>query len=994
VKKRWALTACAALGWPLALYAEEAAQPEGEEIVVTGSYIKGTPEDAALPVDVIDSHELEVRGNPSPLDLIRSMPYVTSIMGETNQFGANQGTIGTGSINLRGLGGIRTLTLMNGRRTTFTPAEGPTGVDTMLLPFAAFSRVEVLKDGAAATYGSDAIAGVVNFITRKDLNGLELKGEYRSIDGSDGDYEGSINWGFVGDTGNVLLSYARQNRGELGSTDRDWAFPDYLDNPTGWSNLSSPGTFIPRGSAVTPTAPLGQNLVATRPLGVIDRGCTAVGGYQDQTSCRFSYIPGDNLVELTERQQLYGEINAEIAPSVNLHLEALYAENNQPDYRTSSGYAPLTGPGGPGVGQFFIQSTGPTQFANNPGALTALQQAAADPTTGFTAAQIPLVQRMQPLLWRPFGWFGSQVTDDNGGRLIRNHFDIYRYGVDVNGELEVPFINRLGWDFAMTYSDSTFQRAGQDTAIVKLQNALNGLGGKNCNGIPFGSPGSTCQFFNPFSNGYERNPSLNLNNPFFVPANENDKDLLRWMNDGWDVIQDQQLFVVDAVLNGEVPAFELPGGAIGWAAGVQYRKTTYETRPDNPLIDQRVNPCPTPGVTTCTLKTGPFIFLGQFTPQQLDDTVNAVFGELAIPLFESVDIQFAIRYEDYGGLTGDTTDPKISVRWQALEWLALRGSAGSTFRGPTPVNKALQATGLQPLPAIGGVYKAIDISGNPDLSPEKADTYSLGFIVELGGFRGIVDYWNYDFEDQITTVPFFAVSNAVLNGPGTGAQFANCGHPLRDLVVFDNNNTCTQGVTTAAQAQRIIAGVINGSPAQTAGYDISLAYDFGEVLGGTLEIGTDATFVDKYDQEAFVLGGVTIFDDYDAVGFGNYERFPGPISEWRALGHINYGWGPLNVRYEVRYVDGLYDERPYVPVVDAAGVRKSVTFGKTVDSFTAHNLYVTWDAPWETTVSFAVTNIADEDPPEVRHQLSYDPYIGDPIGRVWELGIKKTFGGD
>jgi outer membrane receptor protein involved in Fe transport len=93
-------------------------------------------------------------------------------------------------------------------------------------------------------------------------------------------------------------------------------------------------------------------------------------------------------------------------------------------------------------------------------------------------------------------------------------------------------------------------------------------------------------------------------------------------------------------------------------------------------------------------------------------------------------------------------------------------------------------------------------------------------------------------------------------------------------------------------------------------------------------------------------------------------------------------------------VDGVEDERVSPPVTDASGVTRIVTFGKHVDSFTSHNLYVNWDAPWETTVTFGVTNLTDEDPPEVRHQLSYDPYIGDPIGRVWELGIKKTFGGD
>lgn len=122
-------------GWALSHLPYALAQ-EGpiEEVVVTGSYIRGTPEDAALPVDVIDAQELEDRGSPSALDLIRSLPYVGPTMGETNQFGPNQGTIGTGNVNLRGLGGMRTLVLMNGRRTTYTPAEGPAGVDTNLLP--------------------------------------------------------------------------------------------------------------------------------------------------------------------------------------------------------------------------------------------------------------------------------------------------------------------------------------------------------------------------------------------------------------------------------------------------------------------------------------------------------------------------------------------------------------------------------------------------------------------------------------------------------------------------------------------------------------------------------------------------------------------------------------------------------------------------------------------------------------------------------------------
>ncbi len=970
--------------WAVSAAAQEAGTGVVEEVIVTGSYIRGTPEDAALPVDVINQAEMEARGSPTALDLIRAMPYVTGIMGETNQFGPNQGTIGTGNVNLRGLGGMRTLVLMNGRRTTYTPAEGPAGVDTNLLPIAAIGRVEVLKDGAAATYGSDAIAGVVNFITRRDLDGLELNGEYSAIDKEDGDYKWSANWGWQGDNSNVLLSYAQQHRSELRSTDRDWAVPPYLTNPTGWSAFGTPGTFIPYDATGTPVAG-----------NTIDANCSDLGGYQDPVSCRFTFVPFDNLVEETEQQQVYGEVNSDIADGVELHVEGLWAETQLPNYRTSPSYPPTSGPNGPGAFQFFVHDdpANPSPFSNNPGALTALEQA------GLDQGVIDATEAMQLYLWRPNGWGGVPgLTGGNGGQLNHNSYNLWRTSASLNGTLSEGWMDGIGWDVGLTYSTSEMKRSGVDTMITRLQSALDGLGGPDCNGIPYSQPGSTCLFFNPFANAVPQSGPYHAVNPGYVADNANSLDVQNWMIERWDIVQTQSLFVADAVLNGEIGGFELPGGRIGWAFGGQYRRIEYESEaPNNPLINADVTPCPMPGDTTCPLHTGPFIFLGQFIPQGLDDSVYAVFGELAVPILDTLNVQLALRYEDYGGLTGDTTDPKISARWQATPWLALRGSAGSTFRGPTPVNRALQATGLQPIPAAANQYRSIDLSGNPNLSPEKADTYSIGIILDLGGFRGIVDYWNYDFTDQITTVPYAAISNAVGNNPGggqvSGDQFANCGHPLRDLVVFDENNTCTQGVTTANQMQRIIAPVVNGSPVKTAGYDISLQYDFGDLTPGALTVGLDATYVDKYDQSAFSFGGVQILPAYDAVGFTNYERFPGTISEWRAIGNVNYAFGDFNLRYELRYVQGVDDDRAKPVVSDSAGNPVTINFGQHVDDFYSHNLYANWNGPWETMVSLSVVNLFDEDPSEARHQLSYDPYIGDPLGRRIELGLKWTFGG-
>jgi iron complex outermembrane receptor protein len=988
--RRAALAAAMSMG--LGMYGVSALAAEAiEEVVVTGSHIKGTAEDAALPVDVIDRGELEVRGNPNALDMIRAMPYVTGVMGETNQFGPNQGTIGVGNVNLRGLGGMRTLVLMNGRRTTYTPAEGPTGVDTNLLPMAAVGRVEVLKDGAAALYGSDAIAGVVNFITRRDLDGLELQGEFRGIEDSDGDYTGSINWGWVGDHSNVLVSYSKQKRSELSTTDRDWAFPDYIENPTGWSTLSTPGTFVPIDFT---GGPGGGLLVGAQTK---DSNCTALGGHETPSSCYFSYVPFDNLVEETDQQQLYTELNSEIADDLDLHLEALWAETVLPDYRTSPGYPPLTGPGGPGFGQFFVQTNAacPTPFCNNPGALAALQQSGAINT-------IPGADRLVLAAWRPQGWGGvPQVTGGKGGQLIRNSYDIYRFSGGLAGTFDSGWSEGIGWDVNLTYSSSTFDRSGVDTVITRLQNALNGLGGPDCNGIAFGLPGSTCLFFNPFSNSIARNPALGLDNPGFIEANANSADIVKWMTERGETNQEQSLFVADAVLNGELPWFELPGGAIGWAFGGQYRKIDYQSSVSNDMYDARINPCinpnDIPGQGTCTFTPGPFIFLGQFIPADLDESVHAVFTEFALPILENLEAQVAIRYEDYGGLTGDTTDPKFSLRWQATDWIAFRGSVGSTFRGPTPVNKSLHATGLQPVSATGNRYLAIDTTGDPALKPESADTTSFGVIVQWEGLELIVDYWSYEFEDRITTVPYNAIGNAVgiaegNTAPITGAQLANCNHGLRDLVIFSNNNTCIQGVTTGAAMERIRTVIVNGSPVEVTGYDVGLHYDFGEMFGGGLTAGIDATLVDKYDIDALFYNGVLAEPAYKAAGFANQQRDPGGVSEMKAIGNINYNYQKLNARYEVRYTEGVEDDRPQISAVATDGSSVPVTFGMEVDDYWMHNLFFTYEGPWETQISLAIVNLLDEDPPEVRHQISYDPYFGDPLGRTWELGIRKTFG--
>ena len=315
-------------------------------IVVTGSYIPGTPEDAAVPVDVYSSADLAQNGVSSPLEFIKDLPEVGSVLGDSNQFSTNaQGNQGFGSINLRNLGPTRTLVLFNGRRTLTAPgAVGGGFGDTNAIPLFALDRVEILKDGAAATYGSDAIAGVANFITKKGFEGVEIQGDYDFIKGSDNNYTASILVGQNFGDLNIMAGFGWQHRSELPSTARDYGFQPYDVNPAAWSALATPGAFIVPGVGLRP-----------------DVGCAETGGTPDGI-CRFSFIPFDNLIEEEDRYQGYVQADIDLTDSFRFRGEFTYAQTDLDRIGTSPGYPPLQGPGGAQLGGGF------TVDPANPGA--------------------------------------------------------------------------------------------------------------------------------------------------------------------------------------------------------------------------------------------------------------------------------------------------------------------------------------------------------------------------------------------------------------------------------------------------------------------------------------------------------------------------------------------------------------------------------------------------------------------------------------------------
>jgi iron complex outermembrane receptor protein len=949
-----------------------------EEIVVTGSFIRGTPEDAALPVDVISQEDLQKQGSPSTVELMKSLTVSNGVLGDTNQFDSRaQGAEGAATVNLRGLGASRTLVLMNGRRMVNAPI-GAGAVDANLIPSAAIGRVEVLKDGAAATYGSDAIGGVVNFITRTNLNGLEVSGSYKFIDGSDGDYDGSIAWGWVGDSANVLLTAGYQHRSKLPIKERDFALRDYFENPEGgWSTGGNPSTFLPlfttAAGGFAPAAGLQR-----------DASCVPLGGtatFSGTTPvCAWNFTPYDNLVEREERVQLYGEVNADLNDTTRLHVEAFWSQTDTPEWDTSPSYLALQAPtastnpaaaSGLSAG-YFVPSTNPgfqLYAAQNPGAIPGIA----------TGAYFPGV------LFRPLALAGNPLWGDGSSTGSRK-FEAYRVSASIKGDLGIGGIR---YDAGLTYMVDNLERVGYDTVVSRFQLALRGLGGPNCN-YQTGTPGQGgCMWWNPFGNAIPSNYQTGAVNPQHSAAVANSPDLLSWFFQPTAADLTTRIFVADLVFDGETP-IELGGGNIAWAVGGQFRRGYFEGKYDG-LSSLESTPCidtPVTGSTNCTVRNGPFMFLGGATPSDLEGDVYAVFGEVSLPFTDSFQAQLAARYEDYGDNGGSTFDPKLSLRWQINDMFAWRGSVSTTFRAP-PLT-ALDPGQVTSLQFLGGAFRAVDILGNPDLEPESAFTWSTGLIVDAGPFRGSVDYWDFDFENPIVTEPVGGMFAAMFP---TGAGTGNCGNPafaaLQQRFVF-------QGACGVSTLSRIVTNTINGPGTKTSGIDVLGSLDFPDTWGGDLEFGGSMTYVLKYDVDATTVEGIEVQPALEGVNKLNYQTQIVPVPQWKAQFYGEYSTGPHNLRLTVNYIDSYIDQRtsPFAPNLLATSTGATVlksNEGRKIDGWMTANLTYRVLLPWDTTAVVSIDNLTDNDPSYARLDLNYDPFTGNPLGRTYKLSLTKKF---
>lgn len=1013
-----------------------------EEVVVTGSYIKGSPQDAELPIDVITEEDLLQQGSPSLVEMIRNLGVTAANLGETNQFTTSgQANEGMATVNLRGLGASRTLVLLNGRRHVSSEIDG---VDISAFPISAIGRVEVLKDGAAAVYGSDAIAGVANFITRSNFQGLEVGGSFKDVDASDGDWDVNAIYGTSGDNWNWMVAAEYGERGELPIRDRDWALVNTDLNPVaGWSGIGNPGTpyfYVPVAAGTadfTVTDADGnettQNLAyggldddgnqRTVTKAFVDPQCEALGAFRTaQQGCGFQYTYFDNLIEETKNTKLYSELNIDLSDDHRLHFEAMYSDVDIPAWKTSPSYPPqsLFGPdrrlleNHPGLVDFNsfygLQDVGGAAALNAANIGSTVVNADDDLTYELAAgdaAAAALAGTPQALtLGRAMGVSGAFLTGEAEAQPRQT--ETYRLVAAMDGTL---FDQALNYDVSISWSKRERFYGGQDMYVERMGLALKGYGGPNCT-LPetvqnadgtysFTDPAAAaaaagangCEYYNPFSRAVPFSVLNDTTNADYNSAVANSEGLLRHLIGERGTYQDNELLVFQAVFSGET-GIELAGGNVGYAFGAQSRNQQYDFRLWD-IGNRAINPCPyTSPVAAalgivgadqlspnCTAQTGNSAFLAATDEESTERTVYGVFGELAIPLTEDIDIQAALRFEDYGGEVGGSLDPKLAVSWRVTEELSIRGSASTTFRGPPQSLLAGTSTALSYV-APTGAFKAIDTVGNPLLGSEEAVSTNFGLIYQTDNFYGSIDYWAFSFKDSFQTEGFNSIINAYSGNDCLGAD----GVPTNSAVCNELRTHIfpVAAHTSLASTERIVVNWLNGQDIDTSGIDFKAEYRFDGIMDGSVTVGIDGTYGLEYERDAQLdlSGNIQLAAGGDLMGFLNYNQGSAFTSkpELKLAAHVAY---EDNVHYAgliARHI-GEYDD---------AGAPAAYPWLATIDSHTTFDLNYVYRGMDDLVLSASVVNVTDEDPPAARGDLNYDPFTHNAFGRMIKLSFTYT----
>lgn len=907
-----------------------------EEVMVTGSNIRRARDfETPSPIETVGQAEIAAAGVGQVQDILKVLPANAG-----SDLAGSREAQGTSQFSLRGLGVGGTLTLINGRRAGFSPISTSQGfffTDINQYPTNMIESVEVLKDGASATYGSDAVGGVVNIITRKNFEGFEIGAEYRDNDVTPAH---SLNAGFGAafDKGHfsAFINYYAQDGSARG--DYDWlvnrsdgwaldASANLFDSSTGAgryalaeSSSSNPG-FYDRASGDVPDPYCGS----------------AVNGhvqtFVDGTNCRYIFLNQRAILAEEERLQSFFQFDYDLTDDTKIFAEASFSSNEVNDiiggapldYRTDDGgfYVPADHP----FNYFVSDGEGGIQWDE--------ATVAADPSQA-----VDVIFRGRPLT-------------NNDGDLAENIEKNFE-----NSRISFGFDTILSDKWSL-YGNYTYSHSLMTDVLPRNYNATKfreaiGSGRWNPFGIGWADPNAVSV----------KDGVTTAGNTVYGPYTETD---LGQFASYRQFVRETDQTVAELTLSGDL--FEVNGNTVVGAFGAQYREMQYSEIADSAQVFQQGG-------------YEDFVFSINGASQD----VYALYGELIIPVSASLELQGALRYEDYGDDEGgSTTDPKLGFRWQALESMHLRGSYGTSFQAPSVRNVAGAGGGGSFADAItsdvyaGGAGSACDLSQTDtfnittttlggELDPQTATNFNLGIVFETGNFTGSVDYWSYDYEDLI--------------GPGESAA---------SILV----NECRNGVYTpdsrvtrdpnSGQATSVTNSFTNLGGVQATGLDLMSEYIFDQVFGGELGLNASVTLVSKYDID---LGnGSPIFDGKNNrnTSFGQL----GSVPDTRANLGISWRTSMHSINVTARHIGG-YDDR---------------TPGNTLDSIDSQTVLdaqysVAFDGLFGdggvTDISIGANNLTDEDPPAIDRasangRRAFDSKVHDPRGRIVYLRMKHTF---
>jgi len=936
-----------------AIAQQNAADSTIEEVVVTGTLISSrSGYEAPTPVSALDQEAFDQMPVTQIGELVERLPVFQGSQNARNNVSVSDGTAGTNLLDLRGLGANRTLILLDGKRVVGASIGGARGgaVDVSNLPSGLIRRVEVITGGASATYGADALAGVVNFMLDKEYTGFKTRFQGSRTTKGDGDaYVAGFSGGmeFSDGRGHVLIDVERGYDQGIEGKPRRWAEPmsALIPNPAYRSDNTQPFYTIideaalsvaTRGGLILNCAPAGGGACPIRGTQFVEGGAPApfafgnpisgvwMQGGDWQTSTLHK-VTGLSLKQ--ERDNLFLRTSYDLTDSTNVYGEFLYGDSLSTNPATAFAFR---------LGNITIRRDNPFIPQQVQGAMDA------NGITSFT--------------------MGS-VNGDGGNIQFVSRRKMTRYVVGVEGEFELAN-NAWDWDVSFT---SNWNDIRQETP-----NNLNNANYNRAVDVVLDTNGNPACRVNVDSNPANDDPAcVPYNNMGLGVASP--QALAYAYTTGWlNMRIKQEMWSGRA--SGDV--FENWAGPVSVGLGASYR-TEDVGRSASSAADQA-------GVLTG----------GNYNPTFGDYNVTEFFAETIVPLLadqpfaEQLDLNAAFRWTDYS-TSGSVETWKLGLSWRPTSDVRVRATRSRDIRAPSLgdlFDAGTSGTGTIRDPFMGGLETQVvsQTRGNRNIQPEIGDTTGLGFIYQpswLPQFAMSLDYYDIKVKGAITSIGGQAVVDRCFGGDN-----GLCGAILRD----PSNN---QIINVFNSPQNVLGQ-------RASGYDLEMSYrmplsSISSNLPGDLSFRALVNYVDTMETKDGVIVANGVGKVGPSIGAPNFGL---NSAKTRFLSSVSYANGPVDLTLTARGLgSGVYDNR-YIqcapgscPVSTAA--RPTVSENK-IEAITLFDLGFNYR--FEQGKAFlSFQNLFDRNPAEVASTSFWSGHgnmtFYERMGRIVRVGFNYEF---